>query len=174
MALGAVAGDAIAAALLRRIDAAERGRRPSPSCSGPCWAAAFLGQAVGLVVGQRLRHVLPFGGVRQADRVAGAGAGVIGIVLALWLLLPIMAEKSGWFAIQSRTSALAEIVDDRLPGSASASRRVSSSSIATETPRSSSRRLLARASASASADSRSTVKPLHHSGRPTARTYTRR
>jgi S1-C subfamily serine protease len=114
MALGALAGDAIAGALLDRIDA------PSESQAlaivfGTLLGFAFLGQAAGLVVGQRLRVVLPPGGLRQADRAAGGVAGVFGIVVALWLLLPIMAEKSGWFAVQSRTSTLAEIVDERLP-----------------------------------------------------------
>ncbi|HJR26782.1 MAG TPA: MarP family serine protease [Acidimicrobiales bacterium] len=114
MGLGAVVGDRISVSILDRIDAPSEGQALA-IVVGTLLGCAFLGQALGLVVGQRLRHVLPFGGVRQADRVAGAGAGVLGVVLALWLLLPIMAEKSGWFAIQSRTSTLAEVVDERLP-----------------------------------------------------------
>ncbi len=114
MAIGAVLGDRVAASMLGRIDAPSEGQALA-IVVGTLLGFAFLGQALGLIVGQRLRHVLPFGGVRQADRVAGGGAGVIGVILALWLLLPIMAEKSGWFAIQSRSSALAEIVDERLP-----------------------------------------------------------
>ena len=114
MALGAVLGDQIAGTILDRIDAPSEGQALAVVV-GTLLGCAFLGQALGLVVGQRLRHVLPFGGVRQADRVAGAGAGVLGVVLALWLLLPIMAEKNGWFSVQARTSALAEAVDENLP-----------------------------------------------------------
>jgi S1-C subfamily serine protease len=114
MGLGAVLGDRIAKAILDNIDAPSEGQALAVVV-GTLLGCAFLGQALGLVAGQRLRHVLPFGGVRQADRVAGAGAGVIGVVLALWLLLPIMAEKNGWFSVQARTSALAEAVDENFP-----------------------------------------------------------
>jgi S1-C subfamily serine protease len=114
MGLGAVLGDRIAKAILDTIDAPSEGQALAVVV-GTLLGCAFLGQALGLVAGQRLRHVLPFGGVRQADRVAGAGAGVIGVVLALWLLLPIMAEKNGWFSVQARTSALAEAVDENFP-----------------------------------------------------------
>ena len=114
MGLGAVLGDQVASTILDNIDAPSEGQALA-IVVGTLLGFAFLGQALGLLVGQRLRLVLPFGGVRQADRLAGGAAGVVGIVLALWLLLPIMAEKNGWFAVQSRTSSLAEVVDERLP-----------------------------------------------------------
>ena len=114
MALGAVVGDRIAGTILDNIDAPSEGKALA-IVVGTLLGCAFLGQALGLLVGQRLRLVLPFGGVRQADRVAGGAAGVVGVVLALWLLLPIMAEKHGWFAVQSRTSSLAQVVDAELP-----------------------------------------------------------
>lgn len=82
---------------------------------GSLLAAAFIGQAVGLVVGRKLHVALPFGGARQADRAAGGAAGVVGIVLTLWLLLPLMTDVRGWFAVQARTSTVAELVGDHLP-----------------------------------------------------------
>jgi S1-C subfamily serine protease len=53
--------------------------------------------------------------VRSADRSAGAVAGVVGVVIAVWVLLPVMVDVPGWFASQARSSAVARIVDDRLP-----------------------------------------------------------
>ncbi len=82
---------------------------------GSLLGAAFIGQAIGLVVGRKLHVALPFGGARQADRVAGAAAGVVGILVTLWLLLPLMSDVRGWFAVQARTSTVAELIDEHLP-----------------------------------------------------------
>jgi S1-C subfamily serine protease len=82
---------------------------------GTLLGMAFLGQAVGLVVGGRLRLALPGASVRSADRAAGGVAGVAGVVITLWLLLPLMADVPGWFSAQARTSVIAEVVHDRLP-----------------------------------------------------------
>jgi hypothetical protein len=76
---------------------------------------AFVGQALGMVVGRRLHVALPFGGARETDRVAGGVAGAVGVVLALWLLLPVMADSPGWFAVQARNSTVASWISDRLP-----------------------------------------------------------
>lgn len=78
-------------------------------------ATAFTGQAIGLVIGRKLHVALPFGGFRTMDRTAGAFAGVAGVVLTLWLLLPLMGDVPGWFAVESRTSTLADLVHDHLP-----------------------------------------------------------
>ena len=114
LVLGATLGGVVGEAVLERL--------PNASEDQALWiflgcllGMAFLGQAAGLLVGRTLHVALPVGGARQADRVVGAGAGALGVVLLLWLLLPIMAEKSGWFAVQSRSSTLAELVDERLP-----------------------------------------------------------
>jgi S1-C subfamily serine protease len=82
---------------------------------GTLLGAAFIGQAVGLIVGRKLHMTLPFGGVRQVDRGAGAFVGVVGVVVALWLVLPVMSDVPGWFAVQARTSKMAELVNDHLP-----------------------------------------------------------
>lgn len=114
LALGGILGGLVGEALLERL--------PEATDDQALWiflgcllGLAFIGQAAGLVLGRTLHVALPFGGARQTDRVVGAAAGVVGVVLLLWLVLPIIAEKSGWFAVQSRTSALAELVDERLP-----------------------------------------------------------
>jgi S1-C subfamily serine protease len=75
----------------------------------------FFGQALGLVVGSRLRLALPVGPARMADRSAGAVAGVVGVVVIVWLLLPAMASIPDWPAREARNSAIARSIDDLLP-----------------------------------------------------------
>lgn len=82
---------------------------------GVLLGTAFLGQALGLWVGSQLHLALPGESVRAADRGAGAVAGVAGVLVGLWLLLPLMADVPGWMAIQARTSTIAAWVDARFP-----------------------------------------------------------
>jgi S1-C subfamily serine protease len=82
---------------------------------GVLLGCAFIGQALGMLVGGRLHATLPGASVRRADRAAGAVAGVVGVVVGIWLLLPLMADVPGWFASQARSSAVAGVVDERLP-----------------------------------------------------------
>jgi S1-C subfamily serine protease len=76
--------------------------------------AAFLGQALGLLLGAAIQKALPVGPLRVADRLAGAVAGAVGVTLALWLLLPSMADVPGWWAREARNSRIARAID-RLP-----------------------------------------------------------
>jgi len=78
-------------------------------------AGSFLGQAVGVLVGSRLRVNLPGGEWAVADRAFGGLAGALGVVIAVWLLLPTMTEVPGTFASQSRNSVLAREIDRFLP-----------------------------------------------------------
>lgn len=82
---------------------------------GTLVGAGLLGQGLGLVVGNRLHATLPRGGVRSVDRAAGSIAGILGVVVGLWLILPLMADVPGWFAAESRSSAVAGLIHDRLP-----------------------------------------------------------
>jgi S1-C subfamily serine protease len=82
---------------------------------GVLLGCAFIGQALGLFVGARLHVALPGASVRSVDRGAGAAAGVLGVIVTLWLLLPVIADVRGWVALQARTSTFAELVHDRLP-----------------------------------------------------------
>lgn len=82
---------------------------------GTFLGAAVIGQAIGLLAGTRLHLALPGSGGRQADRLAGAAVGVLGVVLAVWILVPLMADVPGWMAAQARTSTVAREVHDRLP-----------------------------------------------------------
>ncbi len=83
--------------------------------AGTLLGTAFIGQALGLVVGTRLHATLPGAGIRSLDRGAGAVAGVVGVVIGIWVLLPLMADVPGEFSAQARSSTVAQWVSDRLP-----------------------------------------------------------
>jgi hypothetical protein len=76
---------------------------------------AFIGQAIGLVIGARLHLALPVGGARRVDRTFGAVAGVMGVVVAVWLLVPAAADARGWPADQTRNSVIARAFDRWFP-----------------------------------------------------------
>ena len=76
---------------------------------------AFLGQAVGMLVGGRLNMIIPIGPLRSVDRVVGALLGLVGIAVAVWVLLPSIAGVAGWPARQARSSSLARFVDRNFP-----------------------------------------------------------
>jgi S1-C subfamily serine protease len=78
-------------------------------------AGGFLGQALGLVVGGRLRVAIPEGNARTVDKVIGAMAGVLGVLVLLWLTLPTMANVPGWPAEQARNSSVARALNAVLP-----------------------------------------------------------
>jgi S1-C subfamily serine protease len=76
---------------------------------------AAAGQAIGLAVGGRARVAIPPGPARAADRAAGAVAGVLGVLVAVWLLLPTMATVPGWPAEQARNSTVARSIAAAFP-----------------------------------------------------------
>ncbi len=76
---------------------------------------SFLGQAVGVLVGSRLRVNLGNGEWTIVDHAFGAVAGALGMVVAVWLLLPTMSEVPGAFSSQARNSVIARSVDRILP-----------------------------------------------------------
>lgn len=72
---------------------------------------AFLGQALGLIVGAQFHHALPFGPLRVVDRLLGGLAGLLGVLVALWAMLPAMADVPGWTARATRESVVARAID---------------------------------------------------------------
>ena len=76
---------------------------------------AFIGQGLGLLLGWRIHKFLPGGPLRQLDRAGGAVLATLGVFVALWLLLPSMADVPGWPAQQARGSAIARRVDQFAP-----------------------------------------------------------
>ena len=84
----------------------------------------FIGQAAGLVIGHRVRGVLPHGSARTVDRAVGGLAGAVSIVLVLWLFIPTLADVAGWPARQARGSVLARAVASSLPAPPNATKTV--------------------------------------------------
>ncbi len=79
------------------------------------FAGAIAGQILGFVVGAQLRMVIPGGGAQSVDRAGGAAAGVVGVLVGYWLLLPIFAQTPQWPAQQARNSAIASFIHDYFP-----------------------------------------------------------
>lgn len=116
MGLGVIAGALLLPPVLRTVEDGSDAQLLFVSM-GVLLGMAFIGQALGLYVGGRMHLALPGASVRSVDRGLGAGAGALGILIGLWLLLPAMADVRGWFAVQARTSLIAELVDERFPDS---------------------------------------------------------
>jgi S1-C subfamily serine protease len=117
--IGLVIGLLVASYFLPDIVSSLQSYEPSSRfliASGVFLGAAFLGQAIGLVLGANLHRALPLRGpLRQIDRGAGAAAGIAGVLVTIWLLTPAMADVPGWPARQARSSRVAKAVSDMLP-----------------------------------------------------------
>lgn len=83
---------------------------------------AFAGQALGLLVGAKLQVAVRSRAAKHADRVAGAAAGFLGVIAAVWLLAPAMATVPGWAAHETRRSAVIREVHQLLPRAPDTSR----------------------------------------------------
>ncbi len=114
LALGVAIGAQVLPALLRSLDDASAAQLLLVTV-GVLVGSAFVGQALGYLLGTRLHATLPGSTVRSADRAAGAAAGVAGVLLAIWVLLPLMADVPGEFASQARSSRVARFVHDAFP-----------------------------------------------------------
>ena len=79
------------------------------------FAGAIIGQVAGLLIGARLRTVIRSNPVVTADRVGGSMAGVVGVMVAFWFLLPTLALTSQWPAEQTRDSKIAAFIQDHFP-----------------------------------------------------------
>jgi S1-C subfamily serine protease len=75
---------------------------------------AFLGQGLGLLIGTQAHLAIPTAG-RPLDRVGGAVAGGLGVLVAVWLLLPTFAEVPGTVSRQARSSSIAQTLDAVTP-----------------------------------------------------------
>jgi S1-C subfamily serine protease len=77
---------------------------------------AVAGQALGYAVGTTLRRRLPTGeAVRHGDRIGGAVVGVIGVLVAVWLLVPALSSAQGWPARAARDSQIVRAIDRYAP-----------------------------------------------------------
>ena len=113
MGLGLVLGARAIPSVVVRLGGVEPSSRLLVAV-GVLLGGAFAGQAIGLVVGARVSGALPRAG-RPLDRFGGAVAGVAGLLVALWLLLPTMADVPGNAARLARGSQVAQAIDEHAP-----------------------------------------------------------
>jgi uncharacterized membrane protein required for colicin V production len=78
-------------------------------------AGAFIGQAIGLVLGHTIRKAVPLGPAAALDRAVGAVVGLLGVVVMVWFLAPAMGDVPGSVARLARTSVIAGAITDALP-----------------------------------------------------------
>ena len=77
--------------------------------------SATVGQMVGLGLSRFLRPALRLPALGPLDRVGGALAGMIGVLLLLWLSLPILTAVPGPVSQLASASWLAQQLDSHLP-----------------------------------------------------------
>lgn len=115
---GLALGLAVAMRFLPSAVRAFEGPDPSTKlfiAAGVLLLGGFVGQGLGLLAGSSLRRFVPHGPLRAVDSSIGALVGVIGILAAVWLLLPAIADIPGGYARQARNSAVARFLDRQLP-----------------------------------------------------------
>ncbi|HJV09802.1 MAG TPA: MarP family serine protease [Acidimicrobiales bacterium] len=81
-------------------------------------SAGFAGQRVGIVLGAQFRQAFlgDDGVLRRRDKVAGAVAAPVAVIVGLWLLvLPPLGEVAGSLSGLTRESALARAIETALP-----------------------------------------------------------
>src|SRR5690242_17458190 len=93
MGLGIILATRLLPSILRRFEDGQPSGKLMIAI-GVLLGGAFLGQALGLLIGARVHHVIPFG-VRPLDRAAGAISGVLGVLVGLWLLVPTLGSVPG-------------------------------------------------------------------------------
>lgn len=118
---GFVAGAVLAARLLPAIT--DRARPDDPLAAMLLIAlvliAGMLGQALGALIGGRMRDVLPWDPARWLDSLLGAGLAAAGAIVAAWAIATIvlsLPENGTTPAV--RSSSLLAVVDQTVPAEA--------------------------------------------------------
>ncbi len=79
---------------------------------GFLFITAVIGQTLGVTLGALLRRHLPAESLLSAvDRISGAAAGAFAVLVAVWMLLPALANAPGWPARAARGSVIVRAVD---------------------------------------------------------------
>lgn len=90
--------------------------------AGLLLGGAAVGQALGVFVGSRVQVAITSPTAKRVDAVGGAAAGVVGLLLIVWLLLPGLADVSGWQAREVRRSRILSALTEGLPEAPDATR----------------------------------------------------
>lgn len=83
--------------------------------AGLLLGGAAVGQALGVLLGTRAQVAITSSGGKRIDALGGAAAGVAGLLVVVWLLVPALADMSGWPAREVRHSRVVEVLAERLP-----------------------------------------------------------
>jgi S1-C subfamily serine protease len=79
-------------------------------------ALATAGQGAGFAIGTALRRRLPpRAGLHHGDRIGGAIVGAIGVLVAVWLLMPALSSAAGWPARAARDSQIVRAINRYAP-----------------------------------------------------------
>ncbi|CAN5784451.1 MarP family serine protease [soil metagenome] len=124
MLIGIVAGSLALPSAIDRLDQRIGRSDLVFVAAGVIIGAGLLGQALGLFVGSRLHTAIPAGRARRLDAGVGALAGVLGVAVTLWLVVPAMADVPDWPARQARGSVVVRAVDRVFPEAPDPSRSV--------------------------------------------------
>lgn len=114
LGLGVMLAVAILPGLMRRVDDGSNQTMVLLAVA-TLLGCSLVGQGIGLAIGSRLHIALPDKNARQVDRVAGGTLGVIGVLVAVWLLIPTLASVPGSVSEQVRGSYIAQRVHDVFP-----------------------------------------------------------
>jgi S1-C subfamily serine protease len=114
LALGVIAGAWLLPEVLPRIEDASEATKVLVAI-GLLVGGALVGHALGLLIGSRLNAELPSGGARRVDQLAGGAIGAVGVLVIVWLLLPILASVPGRMAELARGSAIARQIAATFP-----------------------------------------------------------
>lgn len=125
MALGLFAGLWIIPPVLRAIRAGSSQSQLFLAAVAMLVVSAGVGQAIGLVAGSRISHVIHSRVGRRVDQVCGAFAGLLGVTVMVWLLAPSMATVPGTAARGARGSAVIRAIDRTFPRAPDATRSLS-------------------------------------------------
>lgn len=90
--------------------------------AGVLLGGAAVGQAVGLLVGNRAQGGITTESGRRLDAFGGAVGGVVGVLVIVWLLVPALADMSGWPSRAVRESTIVGGLTDGLPDAPDATR----------------------------------------------------
>ena len=74
---------------------------------GVLFVGGGIGQALGMAAGSKLKKLIDFTHLRILDAVLGSVLGVVGVLVAAWMIIPAMTQIPGWPAEAARGSQVA-------------------------------------------------------------------
>lgn len=123
---GMLLGVVVAARLLPWVieSVGDPGNRPQLLlvAVGLLLGGAAMGQALGVFVGNRAQLGITSAAGKRVDAAGGGVAGVVGLLVLVWLLVPALADVSGWQAREVRRSRVVATLTDTLPAAPDATR----------------------------------------------------